>query len=103
MDEFIRLIAAAMTAANAVVSVMAIRWERPGRHLDMRATLRVPRVVRWCSGQLQAIPFAFPALVAIAPSWTYKGPLNWPPVPIVTAVGALGWARDSACSCGQNR
>ena len=92
MDEFIRLIAAAMTAANAVVWAVASRWERPGRDLRMRATLRVPRVVRWCSGPLQAIPFAFPALVAIAPSWTYTGPLNWPPIPILTAVGALAWA-----------
>lgn len=92
MDEFIRLFAAAMTVANAAVWAIAIRWERPGRNLDMRATLRVPRVVRWCSGPLQVIPFGFPALVAIAPSWTYTGPLNWLPVPVVTAVGALAWA-----------
>ncbi|NEE02591.1 methyltransferase family protein [Phytoactinopolyspora halotolerans] len=92
MEDFIRVIATVMTAANALVAVVATRWERPGRTMDMRATVRIPGVIRWCSGPLQVIPLAFPALVAIAPSWTFTGPLNWPPVPIVTGAGALVWA-----------
>lgn len=92
MDEGVRWLAAAMTVANAVVWVVVTRWEGPARHLDMRTTLRAPPLVRWSSGPLQVIPLAFPVLVVIAPSWTYAGPLNWPPVPVLTAVGALAWA-----------
>lgn len=92
MDDLVRWAAVAMTVVNALVWVLALSWEREGGRAEMRSTLRVPPLVRWSSGPVQVIPFVFPALVAIAPSWMYRGPLNWPPIPGVTTVGALAWA-----------
>lgn len=92
MDDLVRWAAAAMTVVNAAVVALALRWERHDEPVEMRSRVRVPPPVRWFGGPIQLFPFAFPALVAIAPSWMYRGPLNWMPHPAVATAGALLWA-----------
>lgn len=91
MDDLVRWAAAAMAVVNAVVVAIALRWERHDEPVEMRSTVRAPLLVRWFGGPIQVIPFAFPVLVAIAPTWMARGPLTWAPHSVVATLGVLLW------------
>jgi protein-S-isoprenylcysteine O-methyltransferase Ste14 len=73
----VRLLAVLMGATHAVVWVVGSRWERPGRTVRLRASLRRPPVAARGGYVALAVPLLYPVGAIIAPGWTYDGPLNW--------------------------
>jgi protein-S-isoprenylcysteine O-methyltransferase Ste14 len=73
----VRLLAVLMGAAHGVVLVVGSRWERPGRTARLRANLRRPPLAARGGYVALVIPLLYPVGAAIAPAWTYDGPLNW--------------------------
>ena len=72
-----QLLAASMTAAHAVIWMLASRWERPGRDAPLRAPLRPPPLIGRGGDLAQVVPLLYPILVVVAPGWGYDGWLNW--------------------------
>jgi protein-S-isoprenylcysteine O-methyltransferase Ste14 len=66
-----------MTAAHAVIWMLASRWERPGRDARLRAKLRPPPLIGRGGDLAQVVPLLYPILVVVAPGWGYDGWLNW--------------------------
>ena len=66
-----------MAATNGIVWVLASRWERPGRHAELRASIHAPSLVGWGGDLTQVFPLFYPVLVVVAPGWTYEGWFNW--------------------------
>ena len=73
----VQLLAALMAAAHGVVWVLASRWERPGRSVQLRARICPPRLLGWGGNVAQVVPLVYPVLVVVAPGWGYEGWLNW--------------------------
>jgi protein-S-isoprenylcysteine O-methyltransferase Ste14 len=73
----VRLLAVLMGAAHGVVWVVGSRWERPGRTLRLRASLRRPPLAVRGGYVALVVPLLYPVGAVIAPGWTYDGPLNW--------------------------
>jgi hypothetical protein len=73
----VRLLAVLMGATHAVVWVVGSRWERPGRTVRLRASLRRPPVAARGGYVALAVPLLYPVGAIIAPGWSYDGPLNW--------------------------
>ena len=72
-----QLLAALMTAAHAVLWMLASRWERPGRDAPLRAPLRPPPLIGRGGDLAQVVPLLYPILVVVAPGWGYHGWPNW--------------------------
>lgn len=72
-----QLVAALMAATNGIAWVLASRWERPGRHAELRASLQAPSFVGRGGDLTQVFPLLYPVLVVVAPGWTYEGWFNW--------------------------
>lgn len=92
---WVQVLAAVMSATNAVAWVLASRWERSGQGLDLRARVRpVPLIGGAGSDLVQVIPFAYPVVVVVAPGWAYEGRLNWSSQIdlFLQAVGLILWA-----------
>jgi protein-S-isoprenylcysteine O-methyltransferase Ste14 len=73
----VRLLAVLMGATHGVVWVVGTRWERPGRTARLRASLRRPPLAVRGGYVALVVPLLYPVAAAIAPGWTYEGPLNW--------------------------
>lgn len=73
----VRLLAASMALVHASVWVLVSRWERPGKGVRRRATLRPPRLIRLGFDVGLFASLLYPVLVAIAPRWTYEGWGAW--------------------------
>jgi protein-S-isoprenylcysteine O-methyltransferase Ste14 len=73
----VRLLAALMTAVHASVWVFVSRWERPGKGAQHRVKLRAPRLIGLGFDVGLYASLSYPALVVIAPRWTYEGWGNW--------------------------
>jgi protein-S-isoprenylcysteine O-methyltransferase Ste14 len=73
----VRLLAVLMGATHGVVWVVGSRWERPGRTAQLRASLRRPPLAARGGYVALIVPLLYPVGAAIAPGWTYNGPLNW--------------------------
>lgn len=89
----IRLLALVMGAAQVTFWLLAVRWEAPGREVDVRA--RLPRPPAWVRAGYFAlvVPLVYPAVVAVTPGWGYAGPLNWssPVDAILQSIGVAAW------------
>jgi protein-S-isoprenylcysteine O-methyltransferase Ste14 len=73
----VRLLAVLMGAAHGVVWLVGSRWERPGRAVPLRASLRRPPLAAHGGYVALVVPLLYPVGAVIAPGWTYDGPLNW--------------------------
>lgn len=73
----VQLLAALMAATNTAAWLVWSRWERPGHDLELRARVETLPLVGRGSDLIQIVPFVYPVLVVVAPSWTYDGLLNW--------------------------
>ena len=91
---WVQLLAAAMTATNAAVWVLASRWERPGHGVELRARVQPLPLIGRGGDLVQVAPFVYPVLVVVAPGWAYEGWLNWSTEiePVLQAVGFALWA-----------
>jgi protein-S-isoprenylcysteine O-methyltransferase Ste14 len=91
---WVQLVAAAMSATNAVAWVLASRWERPGHGVELRARVQPLPLIGRGGDLVQVVPFVYPVLVVIAPSWAYEGWLNWSTEIdlVLQAVGLTLWA-----------
>ena len=73
----VQLLAAVMAAAHGVVWGLASRWERPGRSVQLHATISPPPLLELGGNVAQVAPLVYPVLVVVAPGWGYEGWLNW--------------------------
>lgn len=83
-----------MTVANAILWVLASRWESPGKDAELRSRLQPPPLVDTGGDLMQVAPLVFPILVVVGPGWAYEGWLNWTTdldIP-VQVVGLVLWA-----------
>ncbi|HSJ21359.1 MAG TPA: isoprenylcysteine carboxylmethyltransferase family protein [Nocardioidaceae bacterium] len=96
----VQLVAAMMAAVNAAVWALASRWERAGHGVDLRTRLPPPPLVGRGADLVQVAPFVYPVLVAVAPGWTYEGPLSWS-TDVYLGLQAVGlglWALGIVCA-----
>ena len=93
-----QLLAALMTAAHAVIWMLASRWERRGRDARVRAKLRPPPLIGRGGDLAQVVPLLYPILVVVAPRWGYDGWLNWSSGidPVLQGIGLGLWAAGMA-------
>lgn len=73
----VQMLAAVMTAANAVAWVLWSRWERPGYDLELRARVNPLPLIGRGGDLVQIVPLVYPVLAVIGPGWAYEGWLNW--------------------------
>ena len=73
----IRVLAAVMAGTNALAWVLWARWERPGYDLELRAGLSPIPFIGRGGDLIQVVPFVYPVLVVVVPSWAHEGWLNW--------------------------
>jgi protein-S-isoprenylcysteine O-methyltransferase Ste14 len=66
-----------MAAANAILWVLASRWESPGRDAELRTRLQPPPLIDRGGDLMQVAPLIYPILVVVGPDWAYEGWLNW--------------------------
>lgn len=90
----VQLLAGLMAAINAATWVLASRWERPGRSIELRDSIRPPVLLGWGGDLAQVTPLAYPVLVVVVPRWGYEGWLNWSSGVdlVLQAVGLGAWA-----------
>ena len=84
-DDAVRVLAAAVAAANLVAITLILRWERSGREARVLtpARWRLPRF----GTVLMVLPFAYPVVALGAPGW-----LAWRASALLHALGAVIWA-----------
>jgi protein-S-isoprenylcysteine O-methyltransferase Ste14 len=73
----VQLLAVLMTVVNSALWLLVSRWERPGREAQLRATLQPPAPIGRAGDLAQVVPLLYPAVVVVAPGWSYNGRFNW--------------------------
>jgi protein-S-isoprenylcysteine O-methyltransferase Ste14 len=66
-----------MAITNAAAWMLASRWERPGRSVELHARLQPSPFIRRGGDLAQVAPLIYPILVLVVPGWAYEGWFNW--------------------------